>query len=79
MKLRDLFVTLGLDVDEATFAAGLTAVEGIKLGLHAIVAAAESAIAASTLVVAICKSATAWAAFSLVDTTLAPVEAAAAA
>lgn len=40
---------------------------------------AESAIAASTLVVAICKSATAWAAFSLAGTTLAAVEAAAAA
>lgn len=40
---------------------------------------AESAIAASTLVIAICKSATAWAAFSLAGTTLAAVEAAAAA
>jgi hypothetical protein len=40
---------------------------------------AESAIAASTLVVAVCKTATAWAAFSLVGTTLAAVEAAAAA
>lgn len=40
-------------------------------------ASAESAIAASTLVVAVCKSATAWAALSLVGTTLAAVEAAA--
>lgn len=40
-------------------------------------AAAESAIAASTLVVAVCKTATAWAAWSLVGTTLAAVEAAA--
>jgi len=39
--------------------------------------AAESAIAANTMVVAVCKSATAWAAFSLVGTTLAAVEAAA--
>lgn len=38
---------------------------------------AESAIAASTLVVAVCKSATTWAALSLVGTTLAAVEAAA--
>lgn len=38
---------------------------------------AESAIAASTLVIAVCKTATAWAAFSLVGTTLAAVEAAA--
>lgn len=40
-------------------------------------AAVESAIAASTLVIAVCKTATAWAAFSLVGTTLAAVEAAA--
>jgi hypothetical protein len=40
-------------------------------------AAAESAIAASTMVVAVCKTATAWAAFSLAGTTLAAVEAAA--
>lgn len=40
-------------------------------------AGAESAIAASTLVVAVCKTATSWAAFSLVGTTLAAVEAAA--
>lgn len=40
-------------------------------------AAVESAIAASTMVIAVCKSATAWAAFSLVGTTLAAVEAAA--
>lgn len=38
---------------------------------------AESAIAASTMVVAICTSATTWQAFSLVGTTLAAVEAAA--
>lgn len=38
---------------------------------------AESAIAAGTMVVAICTSATSWQAFSLVDTTLAAVEAAA--
>ena len=40
-------------------------------------AAVESAIAASTMVIAVCKTATAWAAFSLVGTTLAAVEAAA--
>lgn len=40
-------------------------------------AGAESAIAASTLVVAVCKSATAWAAFSLAGVTLAAVEQAA--
>lgn len=40
-------------------------------------ASAESAIAASTLVIAVCKTATAWAAYSLVGTTLAAVEAAA--
>ncbi len=40
-------------------------------------AAVESAIAASTMVIAYCKSATAWAALSLVGTTLAAVEAAA--
>jgi hypothetical protein len=40
---------------------------------------AESAIAASTMVVAICTTATTWQAFSLVGTTLAAVEAAAAA
>lgn len=40
-------------------------------------ASAESAIAANTLVIAVCKTATAWAAFSLVGTTLAAVEAAA--
>lgn len=39
---------------------------------------AESAIAANTMVIAYCKSATAWAALSLVGTTLAAVEAAAA-
>ena len=40
-------------------------------------AAVESAIAASTMVIAVCKTATAWAAFSLAGTTLAAVEAAA--
>lgn len=40
-------------------------------------AAVESAIAASTLVIAVCKDATHWTAFSLVGTTLAAVEAAA--
>lgn len=40
-------------------------------------AAVESAIAASTMVIAVCKDATHWAAFSLVGTTLAAVEAAA--
>jgi len=40
---------------------------------------AESAIAASTLVIAICKTSTAWAAIGLAGTTLAAVEAAAAA
>lgn len=40
-------------------------------------AAVESAIAASTLVIMVCKTATAWAGFSLVGTTLAAVEAAA--
>lgn len=40
-------------------------------------AAVESAIAASTMVIAVCKDATHWAAFSLVGTTLASVEAAA--
>jgi hypothetical protein len=40
-------------------------------------AAVESAIAASTLVIAVCKDATHWAGFSLVGTTLAAVEAAA--
>lgn len=40
-------------------------------------AAVESAIAAATMVIAVCKTATAWAAFSLVGTTLAAVEAAA--
>ena len=38
---------------------------------------AESAIAANTLVVAICRTATAWHAFSIVGATLAAVEAAA--
>jgi hypothetical protein len=42
-------------------------------------ASAESAIAASTMVIAVCTSATTWQAFSLVGTTLAAVEAAAAA
>jgi hypothetical protein len=40
---------------------------------------AESAIAASTMVIAVCTTATTWQAFSLVGTTLAAVEAAAAA
>lgn len=40
-------------------------------------AAVESAIAASTMVIAYCKSATAWAAIGLAGTTLAAVEAAA--
>lgn len=40
-------------------------------------AAAESAIAANTMVIAVCTSATTWQAFSLVGTTLAAVEAAA--
>lgn len=40
-------------------------------------AAVESAIAASTMAIFICKTATAWAAFSLAGTTLAAVEAAA--
>jgi hypothetical protein len=40
-------------------------------------AAVESEIAANTMVIAVCKDATHWAAFSLVGTTLAAVEAAA--
>lgn len=40
-------------------------------------AAVESAIAANTMVIAVCKDATHWAALSLVGTTLAAVEAAA--
>ncbi len=44
MILRELFIKLGLDADAASFAEGMTAVEGLKMGLNAIVDAAKAVV-----------------------------------
>lgn len=39
--IRELFIKLGLNVDEAKFATAMTAVEGLKVGLESVVAVAQ--------------------------------------